>query len=177
MFKCSFVLPRLYFCVLSLVLLLCSYSAFVSTCLLLLYMCIVLLYKINIVYIAFVQNPCWLSMQSCSMVSFLSLDGNTSQYLFHIWFMQGLLIRSLGGAIGPPKEGKLQPETMKRGRCSTTNFKCVINFYMFVYVTRHAYLICVCPTFRIALQIVISKVKLEPQPVLPTLCLHPSTTL
>ena len=73
MFKCSFVLPRLYFCVLSLVFLLCSYSAFVSTCLLLLYMCIVLLYKINIVYIAFVQNPCWFSMQSCSMVSLLNI--------------------------------------------------------------------------------------------------------
>ena len=56
MFKCSFVLHRPYFCVLSLVLLLSSYSAFVSTFLLLLYMCIVLLYKINIVYSAFVQN-------------------------------------------------------------------------------------------------------------------------
>ena len=56
MFKCSFLLPRPYFCVLSLVLLLSSYSAYVSTFLLLLYMCIVLLYKINIVYSAFVQN-------------------------------------------------------------------------------------------------------------------------
>ena len=53
--SCTFVMFLFCFCV--------NLFAFVI-------MCIVLLYKINIVYSAFVQNPCWFSMHFCSMVSF-----------------------------------------------------------------------------------------------------------
>ena len=129
MFKCSFVLPRLYFlCFVS-----CAFVMFLFC------FCVNLFAFVIYVYSAFVQNQHGVY---CFCIK--------SMLVFYAFLFYGFF---------------------------PTIFKCVINFDMFVYVTRHAYLIFVCPTIRIALQIVISKVKLGPQPVLPTLCLHPSTTL